>query len=110
MIDIRELKQCMDELEEAPSSWKNYERLAALYVINDHCVDTTKTSRDEKRTAPRATNVVGVHGDSDFLKAVAGANPATAWAVMDELMDTLHTVNVRIYDTVMRQLGSQSHL
>lgn len=105
MIDVHELKQCMNELEEAPSSWRNYERLAALYVINDHCADGTQSPQSEKRSTPRATNVVGVHGDSDFLKAVAGANPATAWAVMDGLMDTLHTVNVRIYDTVMRQLS-----
>ena len=47
---------------------------------------------------------VGEYGDTDFLRAVAGKNPAKAWAVVDELMDTLRIVNERVYNSVMRKI------
>ena len=40
-------------------------------------------------------NPVAVYGDSDFLQAVSGKDPAHVFAVMDELMDTLHIINER---------------
>lgn len=48
---------------------------------------------------------LGEYGDSDFLRAVAGKDPAKAWAVMDELMDTLLTVNSKVYNSVMAKLS-----
>ena len=50
------------------------------------------------------SETLGLYGDSDFLRAAAGKDPAAAWAVMDELMDTLRVVNPRAYDSVMRKL------
>lgn len=50
--------------------------------------------------------IVGEYGDSEFLLAVAGKNPAKAWAVVDELMDTLSLVNRKVYDSVLRKIKS----
>lgn len=47
---------------------------------------------------------VGDYGQSDFLQAVRGKDPAQMWGVMDELMDTLKMVNERVYNGVMRKL------
>ena len=44
------------------------------------------------------------YGDSDFLQAVAGKDPAAVWEILDDLMDTLHVVNPRVYDGVMRKI------
>ena len=57
-------------------------------------------------TIPRYSGAesVGDYGDSDFLRAVRGKDPAAMWAVMDELMDTLKMVNQRVYDGVMRRI------
>lgn len=52
----------------------------------------------------RGTEVVGEYGDSDFLIAVSKMKPADAWAVVDEIMDTLKMVNPRVYDGIMRKL------
>ncbi len=52
-----------------------------------------------------AGETLGLYGESDFLRAVAGIPAPDAWAVMDELMDTLQVVNPRTYDSVMRKLG-----
>lgn len=53
-------------------------------------------------TAEPAT--VGEYGDSEFLLAVAGKDPAKAWAVVDELMDTLAMVNSKVYNSVMQKI------
>ena len=55
-------------------------------------------------TAEPAT--VGEYGDSEFLLAVAEKDPAKAWTVVDELMDTLSLVNRRVYDSVLRKIKS----
>ena len=55
-------------------------------------------------TAEPAT--VGEYGDSEFLLAVAGKDPARAWAVVDELMDTLSLVNRKVYDSMLRKIKS----
>ena len=47
---------------------------------------------------------VGAYGESDFLRAVQGKDPAVMWAIMDELMDTIKMVNERVYRGVMRKI------
>ena len=47
---------------------------------------------------------VGEYGESDFLQAVKGKDPAAVWAIMDELMDTLKMVNERVYNSFMRKI------
>ena len=41
---------------------------------------------------------------SAFLAAAARKDAASVWDVLDELMDTLHVVNPRVYDSVMRKI------
>ena len=55
---------------------------------------------------PVAQEMVGEYGDSDFLLAVSGKDPAKAWTVVDELMDTLSLVNRKVYDSVLRKIKS----
>ena len=49
--------------------------------------------------------MIGVYGDSDFLRAVAGKDPARVWPIMDELMDTVLLVKRSVYDSVMRKIS-----
>lgn len=55
-------------------------------------------------TAAVEPATVGEYGDSEFLLAAAGKAPEKAWAVVDELMDTLSLVNRRVYDSVLRKI------
>lgn len=50
-------------------------------------------------------STVSVDGESDFILTINGTNSATAWAVMDELMETLQAINPRLYAGVMRKLN-----
>ena len=110
MIDENELRLWISRLETEESSWNNYEKLAALYIIqNQHKRKPESTAAPVMYSATAAPTVavsadVGEYGDTDFLRAVAGKDPAKAWIVVDELMDTLRIVNERVYNSVMRKI------
>lgn len=111
MLDEAEIRKEIARLEYEESSYPNYAKLANLYVIRDK-MQGVENARDKFAgyysgapapvTAEPAT--VGEHGDSEFLLAVAGKDPAKAWAVVDELMDTLAMVNSKVYNSVMRKI------
>lgn len=99
-----ELNRWIARLECEESSWANYERLAVLYAIRNHSAPERWEERAMMYSAAGAPETTDLDGNSDFLRAVQGKDPAQAWAVMDELMDTLHIVNERVYNNVMRKL------
>lgn len=100
MIDEREVALWIKRLETEESSWTNYEKLAALYTIQNQNREPVRESRmvEAYSAAPAP--------DSEFLRAVSNVDPARAWEVMDELMDSLKVVNARVYNSVMRKLES----
>lgn len=100
MINDREVALWIKRLETEESSWANYEKLAALYTIQNQNREPVRESRmiDAYSAAP-------AH-DSEFLRAVSNVDPARAWEVMDELMDNLQVINERVYNSVMRKLES----
>lgn len=100
MIDERELALWIKRLETEESSWSNYEKLAALYTIQNQNREPVKEAR-----MVEAYSAAPAH-DSEFLRAVSNVDPARAWEVMDELMDSLKVVNERVYNSVMRKLES----
>lgn len=100
MIDFDEINLWQKRLECEESSWPNYEKLAIIYALQDHHTPADR-SIPAYSAAPAS---VGSYGDSDFLRAVQRKSPAEAWAVMDELMETLKVVNQRVYNSVMRML------
>lgn len=109
MLDRKEIDIEIARLEYGESSYPAYAKLANLYTIRD------RMDRQERQTpyeaaysaAPASagySSAVEDYGDSDFLRVVYGKDQAEAWAVMDDLMDTLHTVNPRVYEGVMRKI------
>ena len=112
MLDKAEIRAAIAKLEFDESSYSNYAKLASLYVIRDKMQEEERgdggryvgyySGAPAPVTAEPAT--VGEYGDSEFLLAVAGKDPEKAWAVVDELMDTLSLVNRKVYDSVMRKI------
>lgn len=100
MIDEREVALWIKRLETEESSWSNYGKLATLYTIQNQNREPVRESRmvEAYSAAPAP--------DSEFLRAVSNVDPARAWEVMDELMDSLKVVNARVYNSVMRKLES----
>lgn len=120
MLDAAEIRKEIARLEYEESDYKNYAKLADLYVIRQQMQEDEQGSRSTRlyaysgdrapivqATTPRAAapQTVGSYGDSDFLRAVEGKDPSKVWPIMDELMDTLSLVNRRVYDSVMRKIS-----
>lgn len=83
------------------------QELANLYVVRDHLLNQYQPydMAYSQAPAPQYTEeIAGEYGGSDFLQAIAGKDLAALWDVMDELMDTLHVVNAKVYDSVMRKI------
>lgn len=107
MVDENEVKRWIARLETEESSWTNYERLAVLYAIRDQRSSERESALPVAYSAAPAPVSVGTYGDSDFLRAVSKVSQEKAWGIMDELMDSLKIVNERVYNSVMRKLGSE---
>ena len=107
MVDDNEVKRWIARLETEESSWTNYERLAVLYTIRDQQSGERERALPMAYSAAPAPVSVETYGDSDFLRAASKASQEKAWGIMDELMDSLKIVNERVYNSVMRKLGSE---
>lgn len=119
MLDKAEIRKEIARLEYEESSYHNYAMLADLYVIRKQMQEDEQGNRSMRmqaysgdpapavQTAVPQTAIiqkVGSYGDSDFLHAVEGKNPAHIWPIMDELMDTLAIVNEKVYNSVMQKI------
>lgn len=109
MLDAKEIDIEIARLEYGESSYPAYAKLANLYTIRNQMNRQEGQSYDSGySSAPAAISdtVTEQYGDSEFLQAVSGKDSTAAWAVMDDLMDTLHTVNPRVYESVLRRLNA----
>ena len=105
--NLKEIEWAISELEGEESSKTSYILLAALYTCRNEMLGTSapqpQIAAYSEAAAP-ISKALGRYGDSEFLRAVEGLDPGSAWAVMDEHMDALHIVNPRAYEGVMRKL------
>ena len=106
MLDIKELEYWISRYENEADKLDHVVTLSALYHVRDELAGKQQTERRASgySRAAAAYDPLDVYGDSEFLQAVEGKEQADAWAVMDELMDTLAAVNPKVYDGVMRKL------
>lgn len=107
--NLKEIEWAIHELEQEESSFLNYAKLASLYTVKNAL--SAPAPKDERQiyeysnsAMPQSEDKKMLYGDSEFLRLVSQVDPASAWAVMDELMETMRVVNKRVYDGVMRKL------
>ena len=106
MLDAREIDHAIAQIEYEESSYPNYRNLAALYIIRDHMKPEAEPVYEPVEYSESPVPTMELYGDSDFLRAVAGKDPAAVWGIIDDLMDTLQVSFPRAYDGIMRRLGS----
>jgi len=104
--NLKEIEWAISELEGKESSESGYALLASLYTCRNEMLglSTPQPQITAYSEAAPPVEPLARYGDSEFLTAVEGKDPGAAWAVMDELMETLQVVNRRAYDSVMRKL------
>lgn len=100
MLTLESIDQEISETVKHGDNRADVSYLSCLYTIRDHMAKT------EGESGPAPAGTVREYGDSDFLRAVAGMDPARVWAVMDELMDTVRLIQPRLYDSVMDEIGA----
>lgn len=107
LLDPKEIDLEIAKWEYLESSYENYAKLADLYIIRDHMALPAEAAHAyEAECSAEPAPIVGHYGNSDFYEAISGKDPARVWSIMDDLMDTIHTVNPRVYDGVMRKIRS----
>lgn len=111
--NLKEIEWAIEELKSSESSKSNYIFLASLLRCRDEMLGSMTDNREYAQQISAYAQAAGpvpmsepldLYGDSEFLMAVAGKDPAAAWAVMDEHMEALRIINRRAYDGVMRKL------
>lgn len=94
MISKETIDRAILEHEEKDTTYANCERLAWLYIVRDH-ISTPEAY------SPRTFNT---SGDSEFLRAVRGADADRMLSVMDELMAAIQVLHPRMYESAIRKL------
>jgi len=102
--NLKEVEWAISELEHEENSKAGYILLSALYNIRNKMSGGPSVPVAYSMQAP-PVETIDQYGDSDFLQAVAWKDPAAAWGVMDEHMETLRVVNPRAYEGVLRKLN-----
>lgn len=107
----RELDREISEYEDGKLNRTNARDLAALYVVRENLFPDAPAVA-ERSALPTLASFAGAseavpeYGDSDFYRAIAGKDPARAWGVIAELMDTLSAVHARLYNRVLTELSN----
>lgn len=108
MITERDLQDAIAECQgERHPNANTCIKLAAYFTIYDHLYPKEAEQAEQIPQTIFKTvdeDTIADYGESDFYRMIRGKNAADAWAVMNELMDTLQVINPRLYDGVMRQL------
>lgn len=103
--NLREIEWAICELEKEESSFQVYAKLADLYAVRNEMLGHSRPqTASYLDTGNTASGPLRQYGESEFLCAIAGRDPSSIWPIMDELMETLHVVNPRAYDSVMRKI------
>lgn len=104
MFSKNELLNAIDELEKAPATYQNAEKLAVFYLLYDHFyVEKQPVNRIE----PVKEVTIDRYEGSEFYKAIAGQNAAQVWAVIDELMATIQALQPKLYQATIDKIRGQ---
>ena len=86
MFSKNELLNAIDELEKAPATYQNAEKLAVFYLLFDHLYVQKEPD------------------GSEFYEAISGHEAAQVWAVLDELMATLQLLQPKLYSATIDKI------
>lgn len=102
----RELDRQISEYEDGGLTRTTARDLASLYIVRDYLYPSPEETA-APLIAPRSfagPDAAPDFGDSDFYRAIAGKDSASAWRVMSDLMDTLSAVHPPLYRRVLAEL------
>ena len=100
MFSKSELLDAIDELEMAPATYQNCEKLATFYTLYEHLYTTREPIR---RTEPVEEIIISAYGDSEFLTAIRDKPAKKVWPIIDELMEAIKALQPRLYNATLER-------
>lgn len=101
MFSKNEILDAIDDLEEAPATYQNAEKLATFYSLYDHLFVTKEPMN---RIESIREVIIGKYGDSEFMRTIEGKKAEDVWSVMDELLQTIQMLQPRLYNATIEKL------
>ena len=104
MFSKSELLDAIEDLEMAPATFQNAEKLATFYTLYEHLyVRKEPLSRVESIEEV----VIGDYGDSEFFQAVMDKKADDVWMIIDELIETLKVMQPKLYQATIDNIKEQ---
>ena len=104
MFSKIELMNAIDELEHAPATYQNAEKLAVFYLLFDHLyVEKEPVNRIE----PVREVTIDKYEGSEFFDAISSKDAAQVWGVLDELMATIQVLQPKLYQATIDKIRGQ---
>lgn len=103
MFSKSELLQAIDELEKAPCTFQNAEKLATFYIIYDRLYVKPQFI---KGVIPVREVTIDRYDGSDFYHAISGKKEESVLRVINDLMEALKIAQPQIYKDAIERLCS----
>ncbi len=102
MVTEREINEAIAELEAAPSSLRNCEKIVVLQAMKKIYFEGETQEARAVSAAPQS-QPIHTSGESEFLKAVEGKSWEEVLPHIDELSTAVKALQPQLYDVFMRR-------
>ena len=99
MFSEAELLKAIDELEKAPTTYQDAEKLATFYILYDHLYKKPKPEIERVREV-----TINRYNGSEFLRAITGKKANEVWKVMNGVMEMIKVAQPHIYRAIIQRL------
>lgn len=100
MLSEAELLKAINELEKAPSTFQDVEKLATFYILYDHLY-----KRQEPAIEPIKEVTINRYNGSEFYHAISGKKASDVWRVMNDVMGMIRAIQPRIYRAILQRIS-----
>ena len=101
MVDLDIINGTIAEWESKDLTFVVVERLAWLYIVRDHIL-MNKPEEVEIKAMP----AVAISSGSEFMETCEKADPIKMWAILDDMMNAVKTLQPRLYEATIDSLKS----
>lgn len=112
MIDLREIRETIEEIRRNGTTVGQAEKLALLYIAADH-MEREEENREESATVEhgysiatpgRESDRIAIEATSEFLQVCNGAKIEDVLKVMDEHMQAIFVLYPKEHDKILKRI------
>lgn len=100
------MREAIDECEQMPPTYTACQKLSVFYTLYDYLYGEQPMEREYSAAAERISTAgrIVTTGQSDFLRAANGKDMEPVLRVIDDLLDTIHVLNARVYNNTIEKI------